>query len=314
MEARLLEYFLRVIEVGSINRAAGDLNLSQPSLSRWLSVLEREIGATLLIRTRQGVRTTDAGQLLLERVQPILRQLHLLRDEIGQKASTQVTLGMPASMQRVVTGPFAEEIIRHQPQIRMRVYEGINNAIRNWMEEGLLDAGVMALTERIPDTFSTVSLVTEQLLLVGDNTAGLRLDTPVPLSRLGRAHFILPGRPNVIRTQVENAVRRAGYKLKTRFEAETLALCLELARRGVGHTVIPSCALHDDLLRTGELSAAPIKNLNITWALHINRSREHSVGVRALTLALRTFVASKISSGEWRFATSKMQTSKAKNF
>lgn len=310
LEARLLEYFLRVVELGSINRAAAELNLSQPSLSRWLSLLEREVGATLLIRTRQGIRTTDAGQLLLERVQPVLRQLHLLRDEIGQKASSQVTLGMPSSMQRVVTAPFADEILRNQPHIRMRVYEGINNAIRRWMEEGLLDAGVMVLTERAPDTFSTVPLVTEQLLLAGDSKAGLRLDMPVPLSRLGSVDFIHPARPNVIRMQVENAVRRAGYEYRNRFEAETLPLCLELARRGLGYTVIPSCGLHDELLQTGELTAAPIKNLSVTWALHINRSREHSVAVRALTAALRSFVVARVASGEWRFAETRTENRK----
>jgi len=48
VEAKLLEYFLRVVELGSINRAAAELNLSQPSLSRWLSLLEREIGSALL--------------------------------------------------------------------------------------------------------------------------------------------------------------------------------------------------------------------------------------------------------------------------
>ena len=94
VEARLLEYFLRVVELGSINRAAAELRLSQPSLSRWLSLLEREIGSALLIRTKQGIRTTDAGQVLVERVQPVLRQLQLLRDEIGKKATSQVTLGL----------------------------------------------------------------------------------------------------------------------------------------------------------------------------------------------------------------------------
>jgi LysR family nitrogen assimilation transcriptional regulator len=302
VEARLLEYFLRVVELGSINRAALELNLSQPSLSRWLSLLEREIGSALLIRTRQGIRTTDAGQVLVERVQPVLRQLHLLRDEIGKKATSQVKLGMPVSMQRVITAPFAEEILRHQPHITLRVYEGINNAIRRWMEEGLIDAGIMVLTERAPRTFSALPLATERLMLVGDRNAGLRLDVPVPLSRLNSADLILPGRPNAIRAQVENAIRRAGSAYRCRFEAETVALCLELTRRGLGYTVTPSCALHDRLLQDEELTAAPIRNLTVTWALHINRAREHSVAVLALTAALRNFVVATIAAGEWRFA------------
>jgi len=108
----------------------------------------------------------------------VLRQLHLLRDEIGRKATSQVTLGMPVSMQHIVTAPFAEEILRHQPHITLRVYEGINNAIRRWMEEGLIDAGIMVLTERAPRTFSAFPLATEQLMLVGDRKAGLGSTCP----------------------------------------------------------------------------------------------------------------------------------------
>lgn len=302
MDARLLDYFLRVVELGSINRAAAELRLSQPSLSRWLVLLEREVGAPLLIRTRQGIRVTDAGRLLADRAGPILRQFQALRDEVGRKASAQVALGMPFSMQRLVTAPFADEIARQYVHIVLRVYEGINNAIRKWMEDGLIDVGVMVCTERTPDNFTTVPLVTEQLLLVGNAKAGLRLDTPVPLGRLDRAPIILPGRPNVVRAQVENAVRRAGYDYHNRFEAETLSLCLELTRRGLGYTVMPYCALHGLVDDATALSAAPIRDLHLTWALHMNRAREHSVPVRRLIGALQSFMTARVLSGEWRFA------------
>jgi LysR family transcriptional regulator, nitrogen assimilation regulatory protein len=158
------------------------------------------------------------------------------------------------------------------------------------------------VTERAPRTFSAFPPVTEQLLLVGDRKAGLRPDASVPLSRLDAIDLIMPGRPNAIRAQVENAIRRAGYAYRCRFEAETVALCLELTRRGLGYTVTPSCALHDRLLHDEELTAAPIRSLAVTWALHINRAREHSVAVRALTTALRNFVVATIAAGEWRFA------------
>ena len=117
MDARRLEFFLRTVELGSINRAATELNLSQPSLSRWLSILERDVGAPLLVRTRQGVRTTAAGEVLVERVRPILRQLNALRNEIGAKASSQVTFGMPFSMQRLVTAPFVCQIAQEKPHV-----------------------------------------------------------------------------------------------------------------------------------------------------------------------------------------------------
>jgi LysR family transcriptional regulator, nitrogen assimilation regulatory protein len=302
LEVRVLEYLLRVVEHGSLNRAAAELRLSQPSLSRWLNLLEREVGTQLLIRTRRGISLTDAGSLLVERVRPILRQLDLLRDEIGQKGKSELTLGMPLSMQRVCTVPFVEHLSATQPNLKLRVHEGINNALRKWMEEGLLDVGIMTNLENAPASFETSPLVRDPLVLVGDRHSGLRMDAPVPLSRIGVAHMILPGRPNVIRAYVENAVVRAGQTYHNKIEAETLSLCLELVRRGLGYTVMPSCALHGRLDDTTELRGAPIAGLILAWDLCVNRARLHTVAVRSVAKSLRTFVEDRIRSGGWPLA------------
>ena len=74
----------------------------------------------------------------------------------------------------------------------------------------------MAYTERAPDTFAATPLLHEGLMLVGDRKAGLRLDAPAPLSRLGAAQLILPGRSYVISAQVENALRCAAPACPTR--------------------------------------------------------------------------------------------------
>lgn len=301
MEARLLDFFLRTLELGSINRAAAELSLSQPALSRWLSILERQIGQPLLIRTRQGIRPTDAGELLADRARPILRQLNALRDEIGEKTSAQVALGMPSSMQQLITAPFAYRMARENPHISVRVYEGLNNDLRRWMEQGVVDAAVMLSTEHAPDAFNMMPLICEQLVLIGDKSAGLQLDTPVPISRVGAVEIILPGRPKSVRAHVENALHRVGLRYRSRFEAETPSLCLELTKRGLGFTVMPYCALHGRP-DVGEFSAAPIRNLKVIWALYVNHSREYSVAVRALNTKLAAFINSQIASGLWPFA------------
>jgi LysR family nitrogen assimilation transcriptional regulator len=291
MDARILEYFLRVVEVGSINRAAGELHLSQPSLSRWLALLEHEVGTPLLIRTRRGVRPTDAGRQLVDRAQPILRQLNLLRDEIGAKATTQVALGMPFSLRALVTVPFVEQLIHDAPNLVLRVHEGLTHTIDALMAEGLVDVGVMVSPDRARDSYDTAPLLSERLYLVAAAAAGLDPMHSVPLDRLAAAGLILPGRPNQIRVQVERAIREAGGSYRSVLDAETLTLCLELTRRGLGSTVMPASALHGRLGEESGLSAAPIDRLGLVWSICANRARGHSVAVRSLAAALRDFVA-----------------------
>src|SRR5262245_48185516 len=67
MDLNQLEYFLRVAELGSINRAAKELGLSQPALSRSLSQLEHDLGQQLVVRCRTGITITEAGSILASR-------------------------------------------------------------------------------------------------------------------------------------------------------------------------------------------------------------------------------------------------------
>lgn len=301
MEVRQIELFLRICEHGSINKAAEALRMSQPSLSRWLALLERELGSQLFVRTRQGIRLTDAGQVLADRARPLLRQFQALKDDIGDKSLRQVNLATPLSMQRILTAPFSEHVLRDRPDISMRVYEGINNSIRSWMESGLLDAALIVDLERIPENFTAKPLLRESLMLVGSRDKGLLLDNPRTLADLDDLPIILPGPPNPISGLVENALKRGGWRYNNIFEAEILSLCLELARRGVGYTVMPYCALHDRL-EPENLSAAPIRDLHIVWKLCINSARVFSVANRTVVEELTSYVTAQIDNGAWKYA------------
>jgi LysR family nitrogen assimilation transcriptional regulator len=302
MDARLLEYFLRIVEHGSINRAAEELGLAQPSLSRRIRILEHDVGTPLLIRTRRGIQLTDAGALLVERSPSLLHQIDLLRHDIGGKSRAQVAIGLTPSMQHVITAPFVEACAVDQPNLMLRVYEGINNALRGWMEDALLDIALVVSLERAPAHFEVTPLVREQMMLVGSRQARLTMDRPVRLSRLAEARMIMPGRPNVIRAYVENSMRRAGHKFQSRIEAETLSLCIELSRRNLGLTPMPYCMVHGRLGSRATISAAPIEGLFLTWNICINRARAHAAAVRSIAAALRQFVGNRITRGEWPFA------------
>ena len=75
MDLRQLECFVRVVELGSVTRAAITLNLSQPVVSRHVRQLEVELKEHLLSRNGRGVAPTDAGRRLLERGKGILHQV-----------------------------------------------------------------------------------------------------------------------------------------------------------------------------------------------------------------------------------------------
>lgn len=81
MELRVLRYFLTVVEEGNISAAAKTLFMTQPTLSRQLHDLEKELGATLFIRGKREITLTEEGILLRERAQELVS----LADRMGQE-------------------------------------------------------------------------------------------------------------------------------------------------------------------------------------------------------------------------------------
>ncbi|MEZ5649857.1 MAG: LysR family transcriptional regulator [Burkholderiaceae bacterium] len=276
MDSRLLEYFLRVAEFGSINRAASDLGLSQPALSRHIAALEHEMRASLFTRTRAGVRLTGAGMLLADRARPVLRQIDTLKGQIGEHARGQLAIGVPTSWQKLFTSDFAARFIARFPAVKLRLHEGFSNVIRESLLAGLLDLCVVPVEQGGGAGIRQMPLLREPLVLVGSASSGLDAHRAVPVTRLDGLPLVLPARGNLVRHQVESSLARVQSRFALAVETDTLALCLDFARQGVGSTVIPASAVagQGDSIRW-----SPVSGLSIAWALYENEARTHAAAV-----------------------------------
>lgn len=89
MQLQQLEYFVKVAELGSLNKAAEIFYVTQPALSKSILNLEEDVGTELLHRTNKGVSLTDDGKMIFEYAKTILAQVELIKD-IKIKDSTQI--------------------------------------------------------------------------------------------------------------------------------------------------------------------------------------------------------------------------------
>ena len=85
MDLRLLEYFLSVAKTGNITRAAEQLHVTQPTISRQLIELEQEMGTRLLIRGKRQITLTDAGILFQQRAEEIVSLLQKTARDIADQ-------------------------------------------------------------------------------------------------------------------------------------------------------------------------------------------------------------------------------------
>ena len=298
MDSRVLECFLRVAELGSINRAAVDLNMSQPALSRQIAGLEHEMQVQLFSRSQGGVKLTDAGKLLADRVRPLLRQFSILKAQVGERAAGLLSLGIPPSWQEVFTPSFLATLLGDYPNVSLKIFENVSHILRDQLLAGSLDLAVVPFEQAPPNGYRQTLLLREPLIVVGNRNAQFDTGAEQPIQVLDQEKLVLPGRPNVLRTQIENTLMRRGLKFSIGVETDTLRLCMELARQGAGLTIVPACAVYEHPMAE-DIKWAPLKGQYLTWALFENEARSHSPAVQeGRRLFLKT-LKTQLAKGHW---------------
>ena len=145
MEIRVLRYFLAVAEEGSFVRAAKALYISQPSLSRQISQLERELGVPLFERGQQRSTLTEQGLMLKRRAEEIIELANAATIEVsaGDVLSGSIHIGFSdCSATKMSMKTLAAFSNRH-PRVRYNVYIGNSAQIAERIHSDELDAGVV---------------------------------------------------------------------------------------------------------------------------------------------------------------------------
>jgi DNA-binding transcriptional LysR family regulator len=103
VEFRHLRYFIAVAELGNISRAAQQLHIAQPPLSRQIRQLEDEIGVELLLRNKRGVKLTNAGAVFLKRARTLIAEADRAATEARNKGSGVVRIAIASGLGGVVS-------------------------------------------------------------------------------------------------------------------------------------------------------------------------------------------------------------------
>lgn len=178
MELRVLKYFLAVAKHENISRAATELNLTQPTLSRQIAELEDELGASLLTRGKRRTLLTEAGMLLKVRAEEIVsltnktvNQLANI-DEIAE-GDVYIGCGETEGMGEVVQA--IERLHTDYPKIRIHLTSGNDELVTDGLQKGILDFGLLC-SAREPVEYSYLQIPHQDVW-------GLYMNVANPLSK-----------------------------------------------------------------------------------------------------------------------------------
>lgn len=146
MEIRVLKYFLAVAREGSITGAANSLHLTQPTLTRQLQDLEKELNQQLFVRGKHKVTLTPEGMILRKRAQEIVEMVEKTEAEfqaISDIISGDIYIGGGETDSMKYIAEIIKEIQTDYPDIKFHIQSGNAEDVTEKLDKGLLDFGIL---------------------------------------------------------------------------------------------------------------------------------------------------------------------------
>lgn len=252
MNLEQLRSFVEVARLGHFTRASESLHLAQPSLSRQISTLERELGAELFQRARGNISLTAAGETLLPRAQRMLAEAESIREEMGELAGLRrgrVRLGAPPTLCISLVAEALSAFRARHPGVDLHLTESGSRLLVEQLAVGAVDIALITESEAQPVSgvsLTRTPLLAEELVVVSSASApALTTDEVISLDLLATLPLIAFDHSYSLRTTTDAAFRAAGLTPTTVLEGAEMDAVLRFAERGVGVAVVPAMVLLD---------------------------------------------------------------------
>ncbi|MEA5010207.1 MAG: LysR family transcriptional regulator [Angelakisella sp.] len=250
MTQKELLYISAIADAGTISKAAEQLFIAQPSLSRCLQKIEADLGVELFKRTPDGLKPTVAGECYLESAQKILKtykEMECRISQIGDMRVGKLVIGTTTFL-----GTFALPQVLYTfhalyPNIEVTIVENVSMGIENELIRGNVDLGLIH-TPIIDEALTFVTLAEERFLLavppcdpindhfyVKDITGEKYLDIGLTANR----DYILTHSSQRTRQIADAVLARAGIKPRVRFTTKSIQTATRLVNADLGFSLVP---------------------------------------------------------------------------
>lgn len=262
MELRQFRYFVAVAEELHFTRAAERLRIGQPPLSLQIQAIERELGVTLLKRTRRKVELTPVGELFLQEARMALMQAARAVETAKRGARGEMgTLRLSFITSVPLVDVFTKAVRAFRlslPDVHLELkikpsVEIMDDVLLNTVDVGFTRPSILSV---MPTTITAIPVYEDRLMVVLPIDHPLnRDDGPIPISKLRNERFVL--RPRGLGTgffeQVFSVCAEAGFTPNIAQETSEATTTLGLVAAGVGITIVPealqSIRVHDVVWR-----------------------------------------------------------------
>ncbi|SMQ83559.1 transcriptional regulator, LysR family [Bacillus sp. OV166] len=238
MEFLQLQYFQTVARLEHMTKAAEELQIAQPSLSKTIARLEEDLGVPLFDRKNRQLRLNDYGKLFLDRVNRIFLELNEGKREIAERAhqkQTQITLAV--SIPRVLP-ELLSSFLKLFPEIKFQQVLESTSSMKSRLEKAEIDFGISSVPIEGTDIVWE-PLMTEEIYLIVPPEHRLSRREEIFLNEVKDEPIIGMNTGFGFRNLTDEFCRKAGFVPNIAFEGDEPGVIGDLVKQGLGIAFIP---------------------------------------------------------------------------
>lgn len=272
MDFYQLSYFKKVAETGSVSRAAEQLFITQPAVSKQIKALEDELGERLFDRLGKKVFLTRAGQVLYSHAEKILRSVSdaktAVRD-MAEECSGELVIGTSDHISLHRLPGVLKSFITAFPKVDLKLRCHRSETILEMVNRNAVDLGIITLPD-LPNNLISKTIWIDPMSLVFSCGHPLEKLSSVKLRDVAPYGMILPESDTTTRKTINLAFSKKRLTPNVAMEVAYIETIKGLVKAGMGISILPDKAVEEEveagvLVRTQLSDAAFTRNLGVAY-------------------------------------------------
>jgi DNA-binding transcriptional LysR family regulator len=230
--------FYTVANAGNISKAAKELYISQPAISKSIQKLEESLGCKLFSRSSRGVLLTEEGSLLYGHVREAFESLSAGEDKLKRALSLgvgHIQIGVSSTLCKHILLPYLKEYIRRNPHVSISIQCESTNEILRLLDEHKIDIGLIGRPELAKGIhFDHVEFIEDIFVATKEYLQHIRDRGIAENDILGNATLTLLDKNNMTRQYIDDYLTAHHIEVAETIDASNMDLLIEFAKIGVG--------------------------------------------------------------------------------
>lgn len=277
MEQHLAQYriFYAVAKAGNISRAAKELFISQPAISKSISKLEENLEVILFTRNSRGVQMTAEGQVLFDYVSNAFNMLGRGESELKRIQNLnigQLKIGVSNTLCKYILLPYLKGFLEKYPHVKIMIDSQDTARTITMLEQQQLDIGLVAEPKaRKGLSFLPVMQIEDAFVCTPAYLEHLKIREGADADIFEKGTILLLERSNMTRIHIDAYFAEHGIEPRQILEATTMDLLIEFARTGLGIACVIREFVKDELADGSLIEiplSAPVHDRTVGFAYH----------------------------------------------